>query len=348
MTTPLQPALTALSSIKEFKTPSEGLLSTLKACSIDSFDKGVFFAPLFKDVSMKEVCCFVKEKPEIQSDLVAFFKTRLGRKDSEEGGVLITLKHPMSSQHHPLLPKFAFHKKAAQDGIALPIEPLILPENSCFHLKIGGTIPLAQLVKTKPLSMEEKICIAKQLGKKILQLHTSCKLFHQSIHPWSIVLKKGDEGLIEVYLTNFLATTSNPLGKEPLFCKNSTPPEFEYAPFMTPKELEDNLFGAETTDLYNLGQTLFFLFKGTHFEKNYNEYLTRPHVQQRYFQEQENIGCLDDFSVLRDDTVRDFLQFHLKEFPEEVYLAIRGLLRTIPNERISLKKALQTLEEIAV
>lgn len=47
MTTPLQPALTALSSIKESQTPSEGLLSTLKACSVYSFDKGVFFCPPF-------------------------------------------------------------------------------------------------------------------------------------------------------------------------------------------------------------------------------------------------------------------------------------------------------------
>lgn len=348
MTTPLQPALSSPSTIEEFQTPSKGLLDTIKACSINSFETGDFFAPLFKDVSMKEVCCFVNQKPEVRLDLALFFKTRVGEEESGEKGVLVTLEHPNSMQHNPLTPKFAFHEKAALMGIALPVEILTLPERSCFHLKMGETTPLAQIIKTKPLSMEQKICIAKQLGKKILRLHTDCKLFHQSIHPWNIVVKKGQNGLFEAYLTNFLATTTDPLEKAPLPSKNSIPPEFEYTSSMTPKELEDNLFGAETTDLYNLGQTLFFLFKGCHFEKKYREYLTKPHMQQKYVQERENTGCLDDFSVLRDDTVRDFLQFHLREFPQEVYLTIRGLLRTIPKERISLKKAVEILQGIAV
>jgi hypothetical protein len=300
--------------------------------------------PFFQNCRSSSPVHFVKQEMEEQSDLFTIFRTQITKGGKKEKGLMVASTEKGDQKNHPLQAKFAFHEAAASKDLALPIEKCEVGNRFFYSLKETNSGPLAFALATNPLSQKEKIQIAERLVSKVQQLHEDCKIYHQNIHPWNIMTQKNNElDDWDVWLTNFLGATDEPLLKEKGLSKNSNPPEYEYSLSMTRQELENHPYGAKTTDLYKLGLTLYTIFKNECFERKYREYLFKPHNKELYYQELQEVTCLDDFSVLRDNSIRDFLQFQLQNFPNEVFLAIRGLLRTIPDERISLRQVLTLL-----
>lgn len=320
------------------------LQRAIKTCSRFPSIGSYNLFPFFENLQQGTSFCFVKQEPEDTLDLFTLFRSQFSKGEKIERGVLVASTEKGDLDCHPLQSKFDFHQRAAQKQLALPLETCAFGNRVFYNLKQTDAGPLAHVLATTPLTQKEKIVLAWRLVAKVLQLHDDCKIFHQNIHPWNVLVQKDKkDGSWDVWLQNFLGATEDPLSKEKSLNKNANPPEFEYNLDMTPQEIARHPYGAKTTDLYRLGLTLFSICKNKNFEKNFRDYLLKPHIKETYFRTLKEVSSLEDFSVLRDDFIRDFLQYQLAEFPEEVYLTIRGLLRTIPDERIPLSKALSLL-----
>jgi serine/threonine protein kinase len=247
------------------------------------------------------------------------------------------------------LEQMFLQKKAAHLGIAPEVYSLNIPSCEAYLMqKIEGDSLESFFTANQDLSLKMRHDLSIKILERILLLHHGLNISHQDIQPSNILLEEGlDQTLTPRFCGFSLATTSETL-KSPLGEDLYQPIEWEYDSSLTDLEKQVHPLDTREKDLYQLGLTLYFIYKGEHFKEAFDRYLNLKSIGQSWNARMSDVGCLDDFSCVRDDFCRDFLDFKLHDYPFEIRAAIRGLLRTICGERIPLESALHLLKSTTI
>ena len=236
-------------------------------------------------------------------------------------------------------------KKAANFKIAPDVDSINLPSCEAYLMqKIAGGSLENFLSSNRDLSLEIRHDLSIKIVERILMLHKSLNISHQDIQPSNILLEKDPDQTLSPLLCGFSLATADETLKSPLGEDLYQPIEWEYSSSLTDSEKQTHPLHTKGKDLYQLGLTLYFIYKGEHFKEAFDRYLHLKSIVRCWNEKMSDVCSLEDFSCVHDDFCRDFLDFKLHDFPFEIRAAIRGLLRTISDERISLESALHLLK----
>ena len=236
------------------------------------------------------------------------------------------------------------HQLAASIGIA-PIAYALDPNdaNCGFLIKISDQVQLNDFLNGTLLDLDKKLSIARGMVHNLDALHSQLDISHLQICPSAILVEEKSDGKIRVEFNNFSNSSSVDLMKMSFQTGKYMPPEALFDVYIQPQERMALDYSSKHLDLYNLGQTLYYLFQGNHYQDDFTDYIRHPLRANALKKNLLQVESLDDYTLILDDTVRDFLQFKFSMDQENIIEAIRGLLRTHPNQRISLKSAAEFL-----
>ena len=238
-------------------------------------------------------------------------------------------------------------KKAARSGIAPDIH---IVQSSSFEAylmeKVQGENLQDLFKENSGFSLRFRRDLSIKIIEAIVKLHNDLQIAHQDIQPSSIVLETGPDGSFIPLLCSFGLATDQPTIETPLGADLYQPIEWDYDSSLTDLEREDHPLETQKKDLYQLGLTLFYIFKGKHFKEEFDHYLKLKTIEEDWIERMQDVGSLDDFSCVHDDFCRDFLDFKFHEEPSQIKNAIRGLLRTTCTDRISLESAVHLLKSV--
>ncbi|MBM3194186.1 MAG: hypothetical protein FJZ60_00295 [Chlamydiae bacterium] len=245
------------------------------------------------------------------------------------------------------LNQMLLQKKAAHHGIAPHVFSLNIPFCEAYLMqKIDGGSLESFFTTHQDSSLKMRHDLAIKVVERILLLHQGLNIVHQDIQPSNILLEEDPGQTLTPLMCGFSLATASITLKSPLGEDLYQPVEWEYDASLTEAEKQGHPLDSRGKDLYQVGLTLYFIYKGGHFKEAFDRYLNLKSIVHRWNDEMTKVGSLEDFSCVRDDFCRDFLNFKFHDYPFEIRAAIRGLLRTICNERIGLESALNLLRSI--
>lgn len=293
---------------------------------------------LLIDQNPYTICC--------RSNLFCAYKIR--KLILEKFLLFIPLQKNDSSAKTPFsLRQALLQKKAAALGIAAAVYPLSTYSTAAFLVqKIEGSDLQSYIKSFRDIPLKDRLDLSIKIIERVLILHKELGFSHQSIRPSNILLQRKFDGNFVPLFCGFSQATEQKISTNPLEEDLYQPIEWEYNTSLTDLEKKENPLEAKGKDVYQVGLTLFYLFKGAHFKEQFERYLGLSTIVEDWNQKMSTVGSLDEFSFVRDDFCRDFLEFSLHDLPNPVRLTIRRLLKTVSIERDTLESALIRLKSV--
>jgi serine/threonine protein kinase len=222
----------------------------------------------------------------------------------------------------------------------------------CYQIKLdSSTHMLVKLVcggdlvvflkNNTHLTFDNKIFIARQMLLKLQSLHDRLNLTHFDISPSNILVDYNEDlnEIRDVFFCDFgLVKPHQELDILPGYNPQLPTPEMSFKIYQDEWKID-----SKQVDLHLAGQTLFYLFTGKYFFKEYSSYKERLLQRDKELLDRsENVSDIEELSVLEDDITLNFLLFNsgLRDLPEGLIHTIRSLIRTLPESR-SLEQALR-------
>lgn len=172
--------------------------------------------------------------------------------------------------------------------------------------------------------------IAINMAIQVDNLHL-LKIYHRDIKPENFLVHNLDSG-IHIFLSDYGLATREQKFSSKRGTKGYTPPE--YASF---QESYDGI----AADQFALGATIFAVVLQKSLDRVFeHKYKTR-------FTISDQLLDYDGFSLFRDKEIEALIDEYVDSAPnfEPVRKALKGLLKTNPMERISIKEAISLLTE---
>jgi hypothetical protein len=218
---------------------------------------------------------------------------------------------------------------------------------NCFVTRYIEDGDLVDFLLKTPISMEEKLDIAKKITQQLINLH-ALKIYHRDIKLENILYERESR---EIKICDFGLATDHEISSEKPCTVDYIPPEYNQNFFLgkinnfkniAPQTVQ-TVFDTAKQDHYTLGVTLFNLL--TLFP--YTECISFLFKKNKTQLMQSLALCksLEDFIDWKQKLSDQLIDTRLEAYPIHVKAAVRGLIQFRPDNRISLIEALGLLSQ---
>jgi serine/threonine protein kinase len=244
--------------------------------------------------------------------------------------------------------QIGYFKEAATLKIAPKIYETKDADSSKLFVKFASEGDLIGFIAKNPdLSFQCKLSIAKKFLNKLQLLHNCLEISHLDLTPYNVLINCNEKKELEVFFCDFgLSTKENLIDTLIGYNPKLPTPELIFKEYAAPYDADKLIINTKQLDLHLAGQTLYFLFKGHLFFDDFCAFKEKRCKDEGMKRQFDDIMDLDDLSVIMDDLVRDFLDCKVVDILEPIKLILRGLLRTLPEDRYNLEKVIGQLNEI--